>query len=155
MDNQAPNISPPPIPQEPAPVPVVSQNLPPEGAVAQSQVVPAPTVQNISSVVPASPTPKKSSKIPLIIAVILILLAGAGSAYYFLVYKNSSTLSKDQSEIMSVSENFDEIVEDQQETLPTLTSSDSVADIEKDIDGTEVSADGADFKDVDNDLDSL
>lgn len=160
---QTPPLAPAPeVPQSPTPVP---QPVP-EPTPVNSPPPPPPMVESIPTVVPPpSEPPHKSSALPLILALVILLLAAAGGGYYYFVYRTAgvtqSTGSNDQVQLnddaTSPDTGFDTTNggEASADAVPTVSKSDNINDIDKEIQATDVQGAETDFQDVNTDLNSL
>lgn len=156
-----PNPPTPETPLSPSPIP---QSLPVSPPV-DSPPAP-PMVESIPTVVPPpSEPPHTSSALPLILALVILLLAAAGGGYYYFVYRTAGVAQdagpNDQvqlnDDVTSPNSGFDTTSDDEAsaDAVPTVSKSDNVNDIDKEIQATDVQGTETDFQDVNTDLNSL
>ncbi|PYS53145.1 MAG: hypothetical protein DMF68_00350, partial [Acidobacteria bacterium] len=105
--NQPP---PPPTPsQQPYYQQPQSQQQPAQPAMQQpqQQYAPAHFQQQPphAAQAPSAPARKKSSRVPLIIGLVVILLAGAAAAWYFLIYKKGSATANSNTNVANTNAN--------------------------------------------------
>ena len=155
---QAPLAPMPEVPSSPPPIPQSAQESTP--------VNPSPMVESTPTIVPPAPgQTQKSSALPLILALIILLLAAAGGGYYYFVYRTAGvtqdTGSDDQvrlnDDTTSPNTGFDTTSgeEASEDAVPTVSKSDNVNDIDKEIQATDIQGAETDFQDVNTDLNNL
>jgi len=115
-----------------------------------------------------APVKKSNTFVIIAIVILFILIVFAGSVWYFFVYQTSSSSASasnvNQPSIQSPS-NTEQVelpetpqapvVQDDSSTAPTLTASDSMADIEEDLNNSELDTLEDDFAELDTELESL
>ena len=160
-NSQIPVESVPVAPSGPSPIPQpVRESTPINPAPPPPMVESTPTV-----VSPVPEHPHKSSALPLILALVILLLAMAGGGYYYFVYRPAGvtpdTGSNDQVQLnddaTSPNTGFDTTNgnEASADAVPTVSKSDNVNDIDKEIQATDVQGADTDFQDVNTDLNNL
>lgn len=110
-------------------------------------------------VVPPPRVKHSSGLLWVIVFLIVVLLAGAGAYYFFMLKRPSTELPEGttpeiRTEVSQPNEGFGTGGIPVQPT-PTLTQTDTTVDITKDLEGTQLTTDEADFKDINADLNSL
>ena len=161
---QTPSTPPVPAPEVPPGLPSVPQSAPEPAPL--NTPPPLPMVESTPTIIPpASEHPHKSSALPLILALVILLLAVAGGGYYYFVYRTAvvtqDTGPNDQvqlnDDVTSPNTGFDTTNgnETSADAVPTVSTSDNVNDIDKEIQATDVQGAETDFQDVNTDLNNL
>lgn len=110
-------------------------------------------------VVPPLKINHSSGLLWVIVFLIIILLVGGGAYYFFMLKRPPTELPEGatpgiRTEVSQPNEGFG-TGETPPKPTPTLTQTDTTVDITKDFEGTQLTTDEADFKDINADLNSL
>jgi hypothetical protein len=109
--NQPPPAPPPPPQQQqyyqtPSPAPTINAPMPPQAAQPPQAYAPAqqPQYQHPAQQ-PAQAKAKKSSRMPLIVGLVVLVLLGGAAAWYFLIYKKGEAGANSNANVASANAN--------------------------------------------------